>query len=191
LCDVCGVAPHQHVVALSMDEIEIVDYDPLWPAEFEKEARAIQLALHGHQTLAIEHAGSTAIAGLAAKPIIDIYIAVRTIAGAKAALVRPLEALGYLYWRENPNTDQMFFVKGLPPRGKRRTHHIHVAELGSDAWRRPLLFRDYLRAHPDEAKEYLDLKLRLAKQHHSDREAYTGAKDAFVEAIIRRAKVED
>jgi GrpB-like predicted nucleotidyltransferase (UPF0157 family) len=179
------------MVGLSMNEIEIVDYDPLWPTEFEKEARAIQLALHGQQTLAIEHAGSTAIVGLAAKPIIDIYIAVPTIAGAKVALVEPLEALGYLYWRENPKTDRMFFVKGLPPHGKRRTHHIHVAEPGSDAWQRPLIFRDYLRTHPNEAKEYLDLKLRLAKQHHSDREAYTAAKDTFIEAIVRKAATTD
>jgi GrpB-like predicted nucleotidyltransferase (UPF0157 family) len=173
-----------------MDEIEIVDYDPLWPAEFEKEARAIRLALRGQQISAIEHAGSTAIVGLAAKPIIDIYIAVPSIAGAKAGLVQPLEALGYLYWRENPKTDRMFFVKGLPPHGKRRSHHIHVAELGSNAWRRPLVFRDYLRAHPNETKEYRDLKIRLAKQHRSDREAYTTAKDTFVDAIIGKAPVE-
>lgn len=172
---------------IEMDEIEIVDYDPLWPAEYEKEARAIRVALRGQQTLAIEHAGSTAIVGLAAKPIIDIYIAVPSLAGAKAGLVQPLEELSYLYWRENPKTDRMFFVKGLPPYGKRRTHHIHVAELDSNAWRRPLVFRDYLRAHPNDAKEYRDLKIRLAKQHRSDREAYTAAKDAFVETIIAKA----
>jgi GrpB-like predicted nucleotidyltransferase (UPF0157 family) len=173
-----------------MDEIEIVDYDPHWPTEFEKEARAIQLALCGQEILAIEHAGSTAIIGLAAKPIIDICIAVPAIAAAKIGLVQPLEALGYLYWRENPKTDRMFFVKGIPPHGERRTHHIHVAELGSDAWQRPLVFRNYLRKHPIETKEYLDLKLKLAEQHRSDREAYTVAKDAFVEAIIKKAESE-
>jgi len=85
----------------------------------------------------------------------------------------------------------MFFVKGLPPHGKHRTHHIHVAELEGDAWRRPLVFRDYLRAHPSDAKEYLALKLRLAKERRSDRETYTAAKDPFVEAIIQRANAGD
>jgi GrpB-like predicted nucleotidyltransferase (UPF0157 family) len=172
-----------------MDEIEIVDYDPRWPAEFKREAGAIRQALREHPILAIEHAGSTAITGLAAKPIIDIYVAVPNIAAARAALVQPFEKLGYLYWSENPKTDRMFFVKGLPPHGERRTHHIHVAELGSDAWRRPLIFRDYLRSHPKDAKEYLDLKLTLAKQYRSNREAYTAAKDAFVETITRKGAV--
>ena len=81
----------------------------------------------------------------------------------------------------------MFFVKGMPPYGPRRTHHIHIAEPHSDAWQRPLLFRDYLRRTPDAAARYLRLKLDLAARYRNDREAYTRAKDAFVDDIIKLA----
>ena len=170
------------------DEIEIVDYDPSWPRLFEEERGRLALVLPAEQILAIEHAGSTAIAGLAAKPIIDIFVAVPSIEQARVTLVEPIEEIGYVYWAENPKQDRMFFVKGMPPYGARRTHHVHVSEPASDAWRRPLLFRDYLRRHPDEAERYHRLKLDLASRYRHDREAYTTAKDAFVEAIIRLAR---
>lgn len=170
------------------DEIEIVDYDPSWPRLFEEEQRRLALVLPADQILAIEHAGSTAIPGLAAKPIIDIFVAVPSIEQARATLVEPVEEIGYVYWAENPKLDRMFFVKGMPPYGTRRTHHIHVSEPTSDAWQRPLLFRDYLRGHPDEAERYHRLKLDLASRYRHDREAYTNAKDAFVEVIIRLAR---
>ena len=140
------------------------------------------------QVLAIEHAGSTAIAGLAAKPIIDIFVAVPSIEQARATLVEPIERIGYVYWAENPKRDRMFFVKGMPPYGARRTHHVHISEPTSEAWQRPLLFRDYLRRHGDEAERYHRLKLDLASRYRHDREAYTTAKDAFVEAIVRLAR---
>jgi GrpB-like predicted nucleotidyltransferase (UPF0157 family) len=170
------------------DEIEIVDYDPNWPRLFEEERGLLVRALPADQVLAVEHAGSTAIPGLAAKPIIDIYLAVPSIEQARATLVEPLERIGYVYWAENPKRDRMFFVKGMPPYGPRRTHHVHVSEPTSDAWHSPLLFRDYLRRHPDEAERYHLLKLDLSSRYRHDREAYTTAKDAFVEAIVRLAR---
>jgi GrpB-like predicted nucleotidyltransferase (UPF0157 family) len=170
------------------DEIEIVEYDASWPRLFEEERRLIERALPSDWILAIEHAGSTAIPGLAAKPIIDIFVAVPSIDHARATLVEPIEKLGYVYWAENPKRDRMFFVKGMPPYGERRTHHIHISESTSDAWLRPLLFRDYLRRHADEAERYHRLKLDLASRYRHDREAYTSARDAFVEAIVRLAR---
>jgi GrpB-like predicted nucleotidyltransferase (UPF0157 family) len=170
------------------DEIEIVDYDPNWARLFEGERALIERALPADQVLAIEHAGSTAIPGLAAKPIIDIYLAVASIERARATLVEPMERIGYLHWAENPKRDRMFFVKGLPPYGERRTHHIHISEPASEAWQRPLLFRDYLRRHPDEAEKYHRLKTDLASRYRHDREAYTSAKDEFVEAIVCLAR---
>jgi GrpB-like predicted nucleotidyltransferase (UPF0157 family) len=170
------------------DEIEIVDSDPRWPRLFEEERALLQRALPADQLLGIEHAGSTAIPGLAAKPIVDIFIAVPSIDVARTTLVEPIVALGYVYWAENPKRDRMFFVKGMPPYGERRSHHIHISEPTSDAWRRPLLFRDYLRRHPDEAERYHRLKLDLASRYRHDREAYTTAKDAFVEAIVSLAR---
>ena len=170
------------------DEIEIVDYDPSWPRLFEEERGRLESALPSDRFVAIEHAGSTAIAGLAAKPIIDIFVAVPSIEQARATLVEPIEKIGYVHWADNPKRDRMFFVKGMPPYGPRRTHHVHVSEPTSEAWRRPLLFRDYLRCHPDEAERYHRLKHDLASRYRHDREAYTTAKDAFVEAIIRLAR---
>jgi GrpB-like predicted nucleotidyltransferase (UPF0157 family) len=170
------------------DEIEIVDYDANWPRLFEAERALLEGALPPDQILAIEHAGSTAIAGIAAKPIIDIFLAVRSIEVARATLVGPIEALGYVYWAENPDKDRMFFVKGMPPYGARRTHHVHVCEPTSAAWQRVLAFRDHLRGHPDEAERYGRLKRDLAQRHRSDREAYTRAKDSYVLAVVEMAR---
>lgn len=170
------------------DEIEIVDYDPGWPLLFEVERALLTRGLPTGSWLAIEHAGSTAIPGLAAKPIIDIFLAVPSITQARATLVEPIKSLGYAYWAENPAPDRMFFVKGMPPYGSRRTHHIHVTEPVTETWLRALLFRDHLRRHADAAGRYATLKRDLARRFPSDREAYTRAKDAFVEAIVAAAR---
>jgi GrpB-like predicted nucleotidyltransferase (UPF0157 family) len=81
----------------------------------------------------------------------------------------------------------MFFVKGMPPFGSRRSHHVHVTEPHGEMWQR-LAFRDYLRAHPGEAGTYQRLKRRLVAEHQVDREAYTNAKSAYVESVRRKAK---
>ena len=81
----------------------------------------------------------------------------------------------------------MFFVRGMPPFGPKRSHHVHVqTEPDGEMWQR-LAFRDYLRAHPEEAATYERLKRRLADEHRTDREAYTDAKSAYVEAVMRKA----
>jgi len=170
------------------DEIEIVDYDTNWPRLFEEERALLERALPPDQVLAIEHAGSTAIPGISAKPIIDIFLAVRSIEAARATLVGPIEAIGYVCWAENPDKERMFFVKGMPPYGERRTHHIHIMEPSNAAWQCVLAFRDHLRAHPDEAERYQQLKRDLASRHRSDREAYTRAKDTYVVAVVEMAR---
>jgi GrpB-like predicted nucleotidyltransferase (UPF0157 family) len=172
------------VTALS-DRIELVPYDPRWPALFAAEAPLIRAAL-GEPVVAIEHFGSTAIPGMAAKPIIDILVAVRSLAAmghAEAALA----PLGYVFWRDNPKRDRMFFVKGMPPYGARRTHHIHITEPNGAMWQRRI-FRDYLISHPDEARRYEALKRGLMAKFPDDREAYTAAKTNFVDAVMRLAK---
>jgi GrpB-like predicted nucleotidyltransferase (UPF0157 family) len=168
-----------------MDEVEIVPYDPRWPLLFEEEAGRLREALDPSLIVGLEHFGSTAIIGLSAKPIIDILIAVRSLAAAKASFVEPLRTLDYVYWHDNPRKDRMFFVKGMPPFGARRTHHVHVTELHGEMWVR-LAFRDYLRTHPEEAETYEHLKRRLAIEHRTDREAYTVAKAAYVECVMRK-----
>jgi GrpB-like predicted nucleotidyltransferase (UPF0157 family) len=172
--------------AKDMDEVELVNYDPRWPVLFDEEAKRLRAALDPSLILGLEHFGSTAVPGLSAKPIIDILIAVRSLTDAQASFVEALRSLDYVYWAENPKQDRMFFVKGMPPFGSRRSHHVHVTEQDGEMWQR-LAFRDYLRAHPGEAGTYQRLKRRLAAEHQSDREAYTAAKSAYVESVMRKA----
>ena len=169
------------------DEIYLEEYDVRWPERFAVEAAQMQDVFGAANVIAIEHFGSTAIPGLAAKPVIDLLVIVRSLAEAKNA-VETMRGLGYAYWYDNPRPDRLFFVKGLPPNGQ-RTHHVHVAEPGSDKAQSGLLFRDYLRAHTDARDAYATLKRELASRHQSDREAYTEAKTDFVNAIVEKAKL--
>ena len=169
-----------------MDDIDIAPYDPYWPSLFAAEAAQLRAALEGEPIAGLEHFGSTAIKGLGAKPIIDILIAVPSLPAARANFPLRLATLDYVFWAENPKTDRLFFVKGMPPYGMKRTHHVHVTEPAGEMWQR-LAFRDYLRNHPDEAARYERLKRKLAVEHKSDREAYTAAKSGYVEGIMRRA----
>ena len=172
--------------AEEMDEVEIVNYDPRWPTLFDEEAKRLRATLDPSLIMGLEHFGSTAVPGLSAKPVIDILIAVRSLADAQASFVEALRNLDYVYWADNPKKDRMFFVKGMPPFGSRRSHHVHVTEAHGEMWQR-LAFRDYLRAHPDEARTYERLKRRLAAEHRADREAYTDAKSAYIESVMRKA----
>ena len=164
-----------------MDEIEIVPYDSAWPALAAEEIAKVRAALPFGLVRAIEHIGSTAVRSLAAKPIIDLMILTSALTAAKQLAVPPLEAMGYSYWRTNPNPARMFLVKGLPP-AERRTHHIHITEDEAELIRH-CSFRDHLRRHAEDAKRYAALKRALASRHRTDREAYTEAKNDFVREI--------
>jgi GrpB-like predicted nucleotidyltransferase (UPF0157 family) len=163
--------------------IVIVPYDPSWPNEFELEAALVRTAL-GQSGIAAEHVGSTAVVGLAAKPIIDLMIGVRGLGEARSK-VGALEALGYRYMPEFEAQipERLFFQRGEP-----RTHHVHLAEITSTFWQRQLLFRDYLRGHPDVARDYQALKEDLAARFGHAREAYTQAKTAFIETVLEQAR---
>jgi GrpB-like predicted nucleotidyltransferase (UPF0157 family) len=165
-----------------VDRVEIVEPDPSWPRQFEDEAAALRAVFPANPELRIEHFGSTAIPGLRANPIVDILI-VHPAPELWHHLIDPLASLGYVYWAENPRLDRMFFVKGMPPFGARRTHHVHV-RLPHDA-RAELDFRDALRANPGLARRYGRLKDRLAVRFATDRDAYTDAKTEFVTAVLR------
>jgi len=172
-----------------MDEINIVEYDPQWQTLFAQEAERIWHALGNNLVVEVEHIGSTAVPGMAAKPVIDIMVGVYSLIDAKST-VPILESLGYVYWRENPHPGRMFFVKGMPPYGKQRTHHVHIVEVKSEFWERKL-FCDYLRRHPEEAKRYEALKRDLAASFRSDREAYTNGKNEYIRAVMSKARCEE
>src|SRR4029078_4639713 len=151
----------------------------------DEEAARLRAILDPCLITGLEHFGSTAIPGLSAKPIIDILIAVRSLAAARSSLVEALQTLDYVFWHDNPKKDRMFFVKGMPPFGSKRSHHVHVTEPEGEMWQR-LAFRDYLRDHPEEAANYEQLKRRLAGEHPTDREAYTNAKSGYVETVMQK-----
>lgn len=155
-------------------------------AELEiKKLREILPAAH---IIDIQHVGSTAIPGMLAKSIIDIQIAVDSLIAIKQVAIDRLQTQEYVYWDENPDTERMFFAKGMPPFGEKRTHHVHIVEPASQHWQGKILFRDYLITHPDIAHEYEQLKIELAQQYTYDREQYTQAKTAFINAILSKAR---
>jgi GrpB-like predicted nucleotidyltransferase (UPF0157 family) len=163
----------------------IEPYHPEWVAQFNQEQAAIRDCIDTRIPLTIEHFGSTSIPGMPAKPVIDILI------GAEKrhwpAIIQALTSIGYIHWNENPDPGREFLVKGMPPFGERRTHHIHICEVDSALWER-LLFRDYLDCHPEERAAYAALKHQLARAFRDDREAYTRGKDNLIEEIMDRAK---
>ena len=166
---------------LRPDEIIVVDYDPAWPARYEKERARIAEALQ-HVGVAIEHVGSTAVPGLAAKPIIDIMIGVREQADGDRC-VEPLEAIGYEYRGEGDIPGRLHFRRGDP-----RSHHLHLVERHSDFWKGHILFRNLLREDADVARQYEALKRELAVTYRTQRLEYTKAKTPFIEAAMAQAK---
>ena len=169
----------------AQDTIELSEPDPCWPELFACEAEALRAALGQSCRYTIHHVGSTAVPGLAAKPIIDIILEVPD-RQSWPTLIAPLLQLGYVHWEDNPDTSTMFFVKGMPPFGSGRTHHIHVHT--PNATQPVLRFRDYLIAHPTEAARYEALKRELARKYPQDREAFTTAKTTYIQHVLRKAE---
>lgn len=168
------------------DRITLVPHDPGWADAFERERIALSNAL-GAVALSIDHHGSTAVPGLAAKPIVDIQVAVARLA-PMTAYAGPLLTLGYSHV---PHEDDLrcpfFFRAASPPRLPYRCH-IHVVESGGNEERRTLAFRDRLRADPKAAREYEELKRRLAVEHDGLTDAsmqdYVEGKTDFIKRIV-------
>ena len=161
--------------------IRVTPYDGEWPEWFSGVGCALRDAL-GEVALRIDHIGSTSVLGLAAKPVLDIQISVADFEPLEAFRL-PLESLGYVFRPGNPERSKRYFRESP---GDRRTH-IHVRCAGSFSEQLTLLFRDYLRAHPDDASRYAELKYRLAVQFREDRQSYADAKNPFIWEILRKA----
>lgn len=172
----------------SKDTVELVDYNPEWPKMAASEIEHLKMLLPSEHVLDIQHVGSTAIPGMISKPVIDIQVAVDSLIEAKKFAIGALESDGYVYWYENPDPERMFFVKGMPPFGQKRTHHVHMYEKSCSQWPNKILFRDYLIANQAVADEYAALKRELAELHPEDREKYTDAKADFIARILEEAR---
>jgi GrpB-like predicted nucleotidyltransferase (UPF0157 family) len=161
------------------EPVEVIDYDPTWPDEYER-LRARILFVLGGDVVRVEHVGSTAVPGLAAKPVIDLYAVVEDIDRATESL----RTIG-----SEPEGDL-----GVPgrlgfawPEGEKR-HHLYICTPDHVGLESVVRFRDYMRTHPDQAEEYADLKRRLASRHRDDRAAYAVGKDGLISAILERAE---
>jgi GrpB-like predicted nucleotidyltransferase (UPF0157 family) len=162
--------------------VEIVPYDPAWPRRFEEEAALLREVLRPWLAGAIEHIGSTAIPHLAAKPVVDIMAAVASLDTSRQAIVA-VETIGYCYAPYRADAEHWF----CKPSPAVRTHHLHLVPIDSRDWVRAIAFRDYLRTHAEAAADYANLKRRLADEHRLDREAYTAAKQPFIDRICALA----
>lgn len=172
------------------DRISVEAYNPDWPAWFMRERNRLRDCLPGGLVGRIEHFGSTAVPGLAAKPVVDMLVEVASLERTRREVAPVLEARGYDYfWRPTWGDDGPPFYAWFIRRDAsgRRTHHIHMVEPGFPHWDR-LLFRDYLIGHPKIAAAYGRLKYRLAADHPHDRIAYTDSKSRFIRRITERAR---
>jgi putative glutamine amidotransferase len=162
----------------------LTEYDPEWPARFDREATELIDAL-GDLAARIEHVGSTSVPGLAAKPVIDIQISVASLV-PRSAIVGSLGALGYEHSIDPIEPQHEFFSKGYDDERVQKVN-VHVCEAGSAWERRHLAFRDELRRDPVAAAEYAALKRRLANEHPRDIFSYVDGKTAFIRSIEARA----
>jgi GrpB-like predicted nucleotidyltransferase (UPF0157 family) len=168
--------------AWATEEIGISPPSDDWLARGRAEAAGLGRLLDGLLVADVEHIGSTAVPGLAAKPVLDLMAGVASLDTARAAEA-VLAPAGWEY--VPPVLDQRpwrrFFVK---VRDGRRVAHLHLLDPASDRWRRQLVFRDALRANPALVEEYASLKRAIATEFRNDREGYTGAKAAFVGWVL-------
>ena len=164
--------------------LAVVPYDPEWPAMYARERAEISACI-GQHILRIEHAGSTSIPGMAGKPTVDILVGVRDWDEARVTF-GPLAEIGWEFRGERGMPRRHFFRR-LNAQG-RRTHQLHVLEVTHPEWEAMLLFRDYVRGHPKAAAEYQRLKLDLARRFPNRRGEYTAGKQAFVKAVLERAR---
>ncbi|MBW4665165.1 MAG: GrpB family protein [Chroococcus sp. CMT-3BRIN-NPC107] len=166
----------------SEDPIIVVNYNANWSSQYEQEKQQILLDL-GDTVTNIQHIGSTAVPGLAAKPVIDMLLGLKQIPPLLMQVSR-LEAIGYSYHGEFGIPGRHYFRKGIP-----RSHQIHAVLTDSEFWERHILFRDFLRNNPQAAQRYETLKRKLAQEFAGDRTSYTNNKTPLIEQLLVEAKL--
>ena len=162
--------------------VRIVKYNPSWVSKFEMIRNFVTPVLTDI-VVAIEHVGSTSVQGLSAKPIIDMDVIVDSQAEVLIAIQR-LESIGYIHQGDLGISGREAFA---PPAGL-PAHHLYVCEIGNAELKRHILFRDYLRTHPDEGKKYGELKQDLAKRFRNDRVSYTNSKTEFINERLKLSR---
>lgn len=167
------------MVGLRRGVVSLTGHDAFWSSAFEKERQNLAI-IFGDTAAAIEHVGSTAVVGLAAKPIIDIEVGLHNFA-RWTDCISALEQSGYTFMPERVKDDEVFLPKGPE---NMRTHYLHIAQYESVEWNKTLAFRDALRQDEQIRHEYERLKSRLADEFPNDRSAYSNAKAAFIKDVL-------
>lgn len=171
--------------------IIVEDYSPEWPLIFQG-LRSVYIAAFGSMIVDIQHVGSTSVPGLAAKPVIDIDIIIASESSV-GEIIRRLEPMGYQHLGEMGIADRHAFKRlseHTPLDGRNRTwpvHNLYVCLADSLSLRNHLVLRDYLRAHAGKAKEYGDLKKKLAAQYPQDIDSYIKYKTSFITGILEQS----
>ena len=155
--------------------IEVVAYNPQWPARFAQEKNLILGVLSAANIVDIHHIGSTSVEGLSAKPIIDILLEVHSLEALDAESGQ-MQNLGYRVKGEFGIPGRRYFHKG----SNQRSHHVHAFMTGSSEVQRHLAFRDYLREFPHIRDQYGQLKLEAASLHSDNIEQYMDHKNSFI-----------
>lgn len=167
---------------IMMRKIEVVPYENYWSEKFQQEARRLQEAIP--ETVKVHHIGSTSVPGLAAKPIIDMIMEVENIECIDS-WQQQFYDLGYIAKGENGISGRRFYIHGTE---EKRSYHLHVYGRGNPEITRHLAFRDYMRAHCEEARAYALLKKELAETYTYDADQYVEGKTEFIRAIDEKAK---
>lgn len=182
--------PSQHRIdELTRERVAVVPYDPSWPVRYAEEEAFLHGVLPSDVLLLISHIGSTAVPGCSAKPIIDVQVEVRSLDRVKRECVHLLEAHGYEFiWRPTIGEAAPFYAWFIKrDAAGHRTHHIHMVEPDRASEDR-ILFRDFLRAHPEEVARYEKLKHELSAAHAHDRVAYTRGKSDYIASVVANAR---
>ena len=179
----------QRLESLVREPITVVPYDPVWPDRYLDLESLLKRSLPQGLWTRIAHIGSTAVPGMSAKPIIDVQVEVTSLDRVRREVVPIMCDLGFEYiWRPTMGENAPFYAWFIGRNGRReRTAHIHMVEPDAASADR-IIFRDFLRAHPEEAVRYEQLKAQLLETHANDRAAYTLGKTAFINSILDQAR---
>lgn len=160
--------------------MKLASYTNQWVATYQMEKGKL-ISLLGSDFIAIQHIGSTAIPGIASKPIVDIMVLLHSVQ-LSSKYLEALDTLGYEYAKDRSSNERYFFTKGNPV-----TVQLSLTDRSTPYWDRQIAFRDYLRKHPKTAKEYETLKRSLIEQYPSGKDEYSSGKSEFVAAVLLKA----
>lgn len=169
-------------MGLDKNKVILEKHNDKWAEMFQAEAKELR-KFFGDLALSIEHVGSTSIPGIMAKPLVDIQVGLRQLSDFEKVRAK-FEKEPYSV-KPDPSPDEQLVRKGPE---ESRFFLIHICAVDSDRFKNTLLFRDYMRSHPDKAREYEELKKTLAAKYPDNRPMYTASKNDFIQAVLKEAR---